>query len=105
MNVSNLEVPRTKTLPALTWLRPGPNLLAELDRLESGRRLAPVSRDEPVPPIAASPVASFTPDEIRSFQNDDAMASSMIGVILGLAFLVLLSLVVGVSVWTQLVTR
>ena len=46
---------------------------------------------------------NFTPDEIRSFQNDDAMATGMIGVILGLAFVLLLTLAVGVSVWTLMV--
>ncbi|MDB5387126.1 MAG: hypothetical protein JWM11_2772 [Planctomycetaceae bacterium] len=42
----------------------------------------------------------FTAAEMESFQNNDSMAAGMIATILGLAFLVLLGLVITVSVWT-----
>ena len=105
MNVSDLESPRSKARRSTTWLRPQPGTLVKVDRFESGRRLEALSRDEPKLATAASPIASFTSNEIRSFQNDDAMAAGMIGVILGLAFLCLLTLVVGASIWTLMVTH
>jgi hypothetical protein len=46
------------------------------------------------------PIANFTAAEMNSFQNDDAMAAGVIAVVLGLAFVVLLTLTIGVSVWT-----
>lgn len=105
MNVSDLESPRSKARRSTTRLRLRPGSLAKVDRFESGRRLEALSRDEPKLATAPSPVASFTSDEIHSFQSDDAMAAGMIGVILGLAFLFLLTLVVGVSIWTLVVTH
>lgn len=52
-----------------------------------------------VPP-AQGPV-DFTTADLRSFRSNDAMAAGMMAVVLGIAFLVLLSLAVGVSVWTM----
>jgi hypothetical protein len=49
---------------------------------------------------ANSAAVGFTTAEMASFQNNDAMAGGMIAVILGLAFSVLLGLVITVSVWT-----
>jgi hypothetical protein len=48
-------------------------------------------------------VVRFTAEEIDSFHRDDAMTMGMIAVILGLAFTVLLGLVIGVNVWTAMV--
>jgi hypothetical protein len=42
----------------------------------------------------------FGPREVRALQGDDAMATGMIGVILGIAFSVLLALTIGVTLWT-----
>lgn len=53
-----------------------------------GTAVVPVSQNE------------FKPREVRSFQTDDAMATGMIGVILGIAFSVLLALTIGVTLWT-----
>jgi hypothetical protein len=41
--------------------------------------------------------------EVEAFHRDDAMASGMIAVILGCAFLVLLTLTIGVTIWTMTV--
>lgn len=103
MNVSDLDSPRSKPHRSRTWLRGRPGSLLKMDRFESRRRLGTVSRDEPKLAAAVSPAASFTPEEIRSFGKDDAMAGGMIGVILGLAFLFLLTAAVAVSIWTLVV--
>jgi hypothetical protein len=46
---------------------------------------------------------NFTEAEVDSLHRDDAMAAGMIAVILGIAFLVLLGLVISVTVWTLMV--
>jgi hypothetical protein len=50
-------------------------------------------------------LSPFTEAKIRKLQNDDAMAAGMIAVILSLAFVVLLSLTIGVNIWMQSVSR
>jgi hypothetical protein len=54
-------------------------------------------------PVGLSPIphSDFTAVEVRSFQGDDAMATGMIGAILGIAFSVLLALTIGVTLWTM----
>lgn len=52
--------------------------------------------------LATSATANFTDDEVDSLHQDDAMAAGMIAVILGIAFTVLLGLVISVTVWTAL---
>jgi len=47
----------------------------------------------------------FTAAEVRNMQRDDAMAAGMIGVVLGLAFTVLLSLTICVNIWMQSVPK
>lgn len=105
MNISDLELRRLKTQPSPTWLRPRPRALVKVDRFENGQRLKAVSRDEPKPAAATLPAVGFTADEVRSLHNDDAMAAGMISIILGLAFLFLLTLVAGVSIWTLMVAH
>ena len=52
-------------------------------------------------PTASAPqIVGFSPEEIRSLQRDDAMASVVVAFILSLAFLVLFCLAVGANVWT-----
>ena len=46
---------------------------------------------------------NFTEDDVNSFGRDDAMTAGMIAVILGIAFTVLLGLVISVNVWTAMV--
>lgn len=52
--------------------------------------------------VPADTTVNFTDDELDSLHRDDAMAAGMIAVILGIAFTVLLSLVIGVTVWTAM---
>ena len=47
---------------------------------------------------------NFTEDEVNSFHRDYAMTAGMIAAILGIAFTVLLGLVISVAVWTAMVT-
>lgn len=105
MNVIDLESPHSKTRPATTRLGSAPSSVVEVHRLESGQRSESTSHDESETPTTVIPFAGFTSGESRSFQNDDAMATGMIGIILGLAFAVLFSLVAGVSIWTFVVTK
>lgn len=41
----------------------------------------------------------FTDDEIEALHRDDAMTAGMISIILGIAFTVLLGLVISVNIW------
>ena len=41
----------------------------------------------------------ITTGEVQAFRSDDAMAGGMVGVILGIAFTVLLGLVTAVNIW------
>lgn len=50
-------------------------------------------------------IDGFTEDQIRAMQNDDAMAGAMVGIILTMAFVVLLFLTIGVNVWMQCFAR
>ena len=76
MNTSVLEIPRSKWQPAV------------------------MTFDEPEAVVSDAPPAGFTTAEVQSFRHDDAMAGGVIAVVLGLAFVVLLTLAIGVSVWT-----
>lgn len=57
--------------------------------------------NRPLQAVAPQPTpgAEFTEEEINAFHRDDAMTAGMIAVILGIAFSVLLFLVVGVTTW------
>jgi hypothetical protein len=70
----------------------------EMPRLNHQSTFGIVKAATPV--TANSAAVGFTTAEMESFQNNDAMAGGMIAVILGLAFSVLLGLVITVSVWT-----
>jgi hypothetical protein len=99
MTVSELDIPRVSTRPGRTEHQREPVRFVVADRCAGGT-LASVASDESESVTPGSPVRRFTEGEAHSFQNDDAMAAGMIGAILGLAFLVLLALTVGVTVWT-----
>ena len=74
----------------------------ELPRFNEPSRIASSHEGESV--THDSPDAVFSTDEMHSLQRDDAMASVAIAIILGCAFLVLLGLTIGVSLWTMTVT-
>ena len=70
---------------------------AQEHRVVEARGMSDVVRD----PDAG---VNFTEDEVNSFHRDDAMTAGMIAAILGIAFTVLLGLVISVAVWTAMVT-
>lgn len=73
----------------------------------------PVVEEQPVIELPASaPMApntraayGFTEQELAAMSRDDAMASGMISVILGIAFSVLVCLAVGVGIWTSMMVE
>lgn len=46
-------------------------------------------------------IGRFTEAQIRQMQNDDAMAGGMVGMILTMAFVILLSLTICVNLWMR----
>jgi len=61
--------------------------------------------ERPEPVVVADNITNnFTEGEVDSLHRDDAMAAGMIAVILGIAFTVLLGLVISVTLWTAMST-
>lgn len=56
------------------------------------------------PDFYVTPEAAFTNAELFSLHQDDAMAGGMIAIILSFAFVVLLTLAVGVNVWMAMIS-
>ena len=66
----------------------------------TGTNPVPACVDQVAESIPHMPTnGSFAEDEISSMHNDDVMAAGMIGVILCLAFTVLLTLLISVNIW------
>lgn len=68
--------------------RPAAETQPEFEQLDQAEFATPISAHE-----------HFSEDEIEALHRDDAMTAGMITIILGLAFTVLLGLVIGVNIW------
>lgn len=86
MSTSVLEMPSVQQSPAVAV------------RVASGSVTPLATTDNFLENVADQ----FTDNEVDSLHRDDAMAAGMIAVILGIAFSVLLVLVIGATVWTAL---
>jgi|GEM_PF-3944007 hypothetical protein len=85
------------------------SLLSNLEQANQGRVLEGIQSTNYLeemrlrgdPGNSGAEFGHFTDADVRAFQNDDAMTGSMVGVILGIAFTVLLGLVTAVNIWTS----
>ncbi len=95
---------KTGTLPARRARPAAADHRLESDAISDA--LPPTAAEaQPAPVQAVDSIGCFTEVEIRKLHNDDAMAAGMIAMILSLAFLVLLSLTIGVNIWMQSISR
>jgi hypothetical protein len=98
MQVLELTDAPASTLPAQTGHLAATSRYEDMDPVTDGPR-ATAARAQSGQFAAAELLGEFTEADIRNLQNDDAMAAGMIGVILSLAFVVLLSITIGVNIW------
>ena len=98
MQVLELTTTHTLTPPARPGRLAATSLCEDMDRVaECSTAKAPQAQPGEV--NAVNSLGQFTEADIRKLQHDDAMAAGMIGVILSLAFVVLLSITIGVNIW------
>jgi hypothetical protein len=98
MQVLEMTTTPVSTLPARSRHLAATSLCGDMDRVADCPP-AKTAQAQPRQVDALNSLGQFTEADIRKLQDDDAMAAGMIGVILSLAFMVLLSITIGVNIW------